>query len=240
MELCKKMIAVICICTALALSAVSSYAAAQQIEGIPVNGEIQISPKYNLVIQDDCSEHTHFQQATASENGWFAVHYVSAINKQSEDELLGRMYVDIFDDSGVLYKEISLETSSNRAIKLTEKSLLIILYDELLVYDLKTDEMHAYRISAGYGNESGLFSELNSRTFRSGAWTYQCKNSLQGYTELTRTDGKTQQTLLDLPGSGLTIWNSAVPALTIGLLGCLLGHRLRKKKKNTRADSLED
>lgn len=227
----------IVLCALLMFQALPVCASKESIDGISVDYEIQVSADYNMLIQDECSEHTHFEQATAREDGWYAVYYLTAINNQSGDEGYSRIYVDIFDASGAFYKEISFNTSSYLAIQLTQSGLLVILYDELLVFDLEQNAISAYSIPSGYGRSSGLYSQLDDPKFQSGSWIYQCKKALHGYTKLTRADGTTKQILLDLPGSGLNIWNSVVPAFTIGVFGCLLGYCFRKKKKNANADS---
>ena len=81
-----------------------------------------------------------------------------------------------------------------------------------------------------YVNDQSNVLLQQPETFRSGKWEYRCKKTLNGYNVLIRSDGVTEQAIVEMSGKVLPTWHYigvAVGAAAISLV--LLRNRKRRK-----------
>jgi hypothetical protein len=106
----------------------------------------------------------------------------------------------VFQEDGSFWKEISFTTPFEVTIELRNNSLNLIFYDYVVTFDTITETTRCFGIAPNALRESGTYSLLHLERFACGAWEYQCKKSIWGYTELVRQSGEYKQTLISYPG----------------------------------------
>lgn len=215
---------------------------------VAADEEIEILGEYNMsrdeidfTVSDSCSGHVCFNQATACEDGGFAIYTnYTNLTDSSQKGRFERVYIDIYNAAGELQKEISFDYTYNLAIKLLEDSIEIYLNTTLISYNWQSDEFTAYRIPANSLQESGLYRTLHASKFKSGEWEYQCRQSFYGYSVLTRENGEETQTLLSYPGTGFQIGLTTIPTIPLILaMVCLVlfgSWIIKTKRKQGRKD----
>ena len=167
---------------------------------------------------DVCSEHLFFEQFAVNQKQWFAVYYRYSKTDSASGGTFERAYIDIYDDQGVLRKEISFNTTQDLAIELTENAVLIYLQTHVIEYTWEGNAICGYQIADYDSVRQDIFNELRKTTRSVGEWTYTSKKELQGYTKLTRENGEVTQTILELPGSRFNVWNTVLPGVLCGIV----------------------
>lgn len=191
-------------------------------------GEQALPSDFSFSVQDHCSTHPYFHHALAQNDGKIAVFSHHIDPGWGENETFTRQYVDIYHTNGTPAKEYSFCTQHTYLPVLENDTLYLYFYSYVVVIDLKTDLVHCYDIADAYRYES------QQKAFRTGIWEYQCKKSFGKYTTLTRTDGTTEQVIVDMSGSTYSVGPyigaimGAVPIIAAGLLLIIYKKRRRK------------
>lgn len=194
--------------------------------------ELEIPSDFAFSVQEQCAGHTDFHHAIAQNDGKIVVfsHYIDPEGRSSETFI--RQYVDIYHDDGSLMKEYSFCTEQVYAPALENDRLYLYFYGYVVTVDLETDELHCYDIVDAHVNERSDVIYQQSKTFKSGQWEYRCKQTLNGYTKLIRSNGTTEQIVVDMPGRARTLpvvfyVGSSLSAVVIVAISLLI---MRKKK----------
>ena len=165
---------------------------------------------------DVCSEHLFFEQFAVNQKQWFAVYYRYSKTDSASGGTFERAYIDIYDDQGVLRKEISFSTTQDLAIELTENAVLIYLQTHVMEYTWEDNAICGYQI-ADYDTVRGeLFNRLRQKEVVVGDWTYRSESAMHGCTKLVRKSAQTEQILVELPGSDFEVRNTVLSGLLIG------------------------
>ena len=204
---------------------------ALEFAGIQVLDEIDIPENLNFSVRDTCSEYDYYMQATAREDGCFAVYarQVDMDNRYGTD--FEKVYIDLYDSDGDFLQEISFTTPFDLAVELTKETVNIYFYKSILVYNLETQELLNYSIPDGAAVNGGVYKNLRKKEFVSGEWTYICKKTSGEYTELIRSNDDQLEVLVELSGSGMSFWNVYFPGVAIAVTGILFKELLKKRKK---------
>lgn len=213
----------------------NTYVFASEDVASAVFADYSIPEDFDFTVQDTCSEHDFFFHVSVRDDGWFAVFYRTAVQTVTENEMLSRVYIDIFNADGEFLQEISFESSDDITLELTADSLDMYFYDYMLSYSLSTREVQGFRIPDNYAVESGLSSEFQRKTFEVDGWKYECGRTLIGYTTIKRTKGNTEELLLSLsgnvPGTDLPFVKFIFLATLGGalIIPCLSWKRIQRK-----------
>lgn len=192
--------------------------------------EIELPKDLNFTVNDTCTGHAYFMQATANEEGAFAILSLHVNPNDYRDYDFGKLYIDLYRPDGTFYQELSLETSFGFVIELETDRLNLYFYDWLMVYDLETQELTNYEIPRGDPLFGGM-NQLRQRKFTVGDWEYTCKKDMRGYVELNRTDGIQTQTLVKMRGSGEFLVEVILPSSIIGAVISIVAWRIFRKRK---------
>lgn len=187
-------------------------------------------------VSDTCSGHVCFAQVSVREDGWFATYTnFTKTDDPLKDSPFGRVYVDIFNEEGILQKEITFQYGNSIGIILLEETVEIYMDTMLLSYNWERDELEMYVIPSHSLSKSGLYLELHASKFQVGEWTYKCKRrSIEGYALLTRENGETTQTLLSYAGTGFQVGEwilPFVPTVSLIILATVFIPTIIKKRK---------
>ena len=175
---------------------------ASETETIQRLSEIDLPEDLNFTVNETCSEHTYFLQATANEGGCFAIYSLHVNPNDARDFDFDKVYIDIYNSDGTFSKELSFFTSQGLTVEVDENTINIYFYTSMLVYDLTTQELSHYDIPDGAAENSGKYKRLRSKEFSVGKWTYSCeKGASDGYTKLIRSNGEQTQLLVEMPGT---------------------------------------
>lgn len=218
---------------ALLLVGLPTIVSAQSFGGIKTTGTYDIPENFNFTVSDTCTGHDNFLQVSVLESGRFALYTKYTDIKMNPDLVYKWTFVDIYDENGIFQEELSFYTEQDLAIELTEESLNIYFFDSVLSYDFFRKVLSGYSIPAGEAIQSGLYASLRESEFDRGGWHYICKRALHGYTALTRENQQQKQVLVSFSGTGVTLMNTAFPALMIGIVGFLLYFLILKKHKKS-------
>ena len=212
-----------------------------KVSGLEVLKEIEIPESFNFSINDTCSEHDFFTQATVQTDGTFAVHTFGIVAGDKIRSDFDSHFIDIYDAEGNFLKEISFQSKNDVAIELVDSILNIYLYSSVICYDLKTEDVHYYLVGDNAAWESGVVERVRAEKFQVGNWTYYYKDCFEGYTQLLRTDGEIVQTVLERTGRDKTY---LIPGILFGVVGFLGGTAsliwYHKKKGTIREDDYQE
>lgn len=189
-------------------------------------GEQALPSDFSFSVQDQCSTHPYFHHALAQSDGKIAVFSHHIDPGWGETETFTRQYVDIYHTNGMLAKEFSFCTQHTYVSALENDMLYLYFYSYVVVIDLETEELHCYDIEDAYRYEP------QPKTFQSGNWEYRCKKLHNGYATLTRTNGTTEQVIVDMSGSVFSVGHyigAILGAASITAAVVLL--RIHKKKR---------
>lgn len=213
-----------------------------------VRDDISILSEYSFsreevefTVSDTCSGHSCFDQVSLREDGWFATYtQMTGDGTQAQEGMFSRVYIDIFDSKGNIQKEIRFKYSGNVAIELLTKTVDIYLSHILLSYNWETDELEAWTIPEQSLTSSGLYFKLHADRFQQGEWIYRCHRTTHGYSELTRENGETKETLLSYSGNGVALKGEYLSPMVTGIcvaalmfLAGFLWKIYKKKDKGT-------
>ena len=193
--------------------------------------EIKLPDDMNFTTKDTCSGHAYFMQATANEKGEFAVYSLHIEQNNINNTDFSKVYIDLYDSDGNFYRELSFNTSQDKAIELTSEAVYVYFFDFVLVYEISSQELHCYATPAGEAANNGLYTRLRRKNFSCGEWEYSCKKGIGGYTKLIRRDGNNTQILVDMPGTMSYLWYS-VPAIIIAVAWCLFAYKQKNRGKD--------
>lgn len=203
----------------LLLSAVTSNAVvAVEVERIQKLEEISLPSDLDFVVSKECSGHVYFMQATATENGWFAIYSRHVEEKGYSQDSFNKIYIDIYDAEGLFFQEISFSSPFDLAVELDGQILNMYFYESVLEYDIATQKLQYYLIPEQAAINNGLYASLRQDEFICGEWHYRCLKSFDGFTQLIRVRDGQEQVLINLPGTGNSFWNIFFPGL---LTACL-------------------
>lgn len=212
------------------------------VAGTTVVDEIEIPSDLNFKINNSRSKYNYFMQATARKDGCFAV-YSRQIAASEYVGGVGEAYIDIYDCDGTFIQELCFTTPFEVTIELTEETVNIYFYSNVLVYNLETQRLINYSIPEGFIQNSIIYENSRKKEFVSGEWTYFCESKgwLGEYVKLSRSNNNITQVLVDLPGDDFVFWKSIIIAAgiclsTVVIRECLRKH-LRAKRNNQSADS---
>ncbi len=209
--------------------------------GISALEEIDLPEDLNFQVHSVCTKHTYFMQATAREDGCFAIYSRSGETYEPSTTDFKRVFIDVYDPNGTFLQELSFTTPLDLAVELTAETLNIYFYVSVLTYDLETQELRHYSIQDGAAVNGGVYKRLREKEFVSGDWTYTCKKTFDGYTQLTRSNSTQTQILVQMPGTGNAWWNIFLPGVLICIVCVVIiafYHRKRMNKKRTADDSV--
>ena len=184
--------------------------------------EYPIPDELDFRIEEHCSGHPYFLQATARPDGAFAVcsHYHD-VHHHSEDTFK-KKFIDIYDPSGKFLEEISFYTTSEFNIDLKDDSLNMYFYSYALVYDFDTKEIHRYEIQPGVMINSKLQEEQRTGEFHSGEWTYHSNTCFEGFISLSRSNGIEEQILVKMEGVSTIFRSDFLLSITLGIVVCIV------------------
>lgn len=181
----------------IAVIFLSTSAHAQVFHDIPLIGDYPIPESFAFDVSSSCSGHTSIRQATAREDGWFAVCCLCTDSAGQENDIFSLHYVDIYDQNGVFQQELTYRTDLENAIELTEDSLDIYFQTFLIHYDLETGNLAGYSIPSRATVENGLLLDLQRDLFTAGEWDYTLSGGWMDHYRLSRTNGEMTQLLID-------------------------------------------
>lgn len=206
-------------------------ASASEPTRIPVLEEIALPSDLCFSVNDSCSRHQYFLQASAREDGWFAVYCRHIDSNRYSSDTFNKVYIDIYDADGRFYQELEFVSPLDLAIEIREQSINIYFYSSLLVYEFNTEELHHYTIKEGIATNEGLYSNLRKDVFVCGDWEYRCVKSHSGYSKLIRSNDDQEQVLVSMPGLTNIFLTTLVPGGIIAALASMIILRLLLKKK---------
>ena len=191
---------------------------AVKLHGIEILGEYQIPDDFEFQISDACSGHSSFKQATAREDGWFAVCSLHTKTERGNEEIFNLHYIDIYDSNGKFVEEISFSTELDNAIELTDDTLFIYFQTFVVSYNLQSREVLSYSIPPRATIENGLLFMLEKDKFTSGEWTYYSTGGWVNYTKLTRSNTSETQVLLDYTSEYCLLFPMLFAIIVLNLL----------------------
>lgn len=165
-----------------------------------------------------CSGHVYFEQYSVNQNQWFAVYYRYSETNGENTSVFGRAYIDIYNAAGALVKEISFDTTQEIAIEMVEDAVLVYFHTHVMAYTWEDNAICGYEMANYDSVREDIFSNLRRAEIIVGEWTYQSEKALHGYTSLTRNNGSTKQTLVELSGTKFTFQNTVLPGLLVGVV----------------------
>lgn len=196
---------------------------------IAIGKEIPLPEDLAFKVNATCTDHVFFLQAAACPDGSFAVYSRTGKRYHPSSTDFRNVYIDIYDQNGVFQQELSFNTDSSLLVKLTEKTVKIYFYTNVLIFNRETQALKNYSVDRDAVINSGIFDSLKNEQFACGDWTYSCKKSLEGYTQLARSNENETQILVQMPGTGNTIWNTFLRGPLFGIAGIAVIVFLRKK-----------
>ena len=168
-----------------------------EIGEVQVIEQCDLPKELNLKNSKDYTTHSFFKQATAWEDGSFAIctlgNTTDGVTKNTDLK-----FIDIYNTSGEFVEEISFETQSDIAIARTKNSINVFLYSEIINYNLETGQVSYYTTPEFEAYYSGYVEQLRKECFTVGEWTYSYEKCFEGYTKLIRDNGKNKQVLLEM------------------------------------------
>lgn len=197
--------------------------------------ESALPDNFNFTVNNTCSHHKYFKQATARQDGAFATCTVGVFIDDLRSNT-NKKFIDIYDSDGEFIEELSFETTSDIAIELTEKTLNIYLYSELISYDLDSKDVSYFTTERYEAFNSGYVETLRQDKFTVGEWTYSYKSTILGHTKLMRSNGVEKQTLLETQGTKITEMKYVVVDIFFFIFVFVLIKFVRKKRWNTTRD----
>ena len=206
----------------------------------PLQEQIELPADLNFSVSDTCSGHSCFEQAAANEAGDFAVACLLVDAQTPGNSDFSQHYVDIYHADGSFWAELSFHTSIGPRMFMDDQALYIYFGSSAVVYDLQTQELTHYTISAEAAENMDLQGTWPASEFTAGKWTYRCEKGHMFFDKLTRTDGATEQLLVQMEGTnnllmkglpGILIGVAAVIVPGLVVLGALLFHKKRKEAK---------
>lgn len=210
-------------------------ASAMEFHGVETIGTYDIPESFQIIVHPACSGHNFFYQVSPREDGSFLVLYRQS-NDASSNTVFGKVYLDVFDTMGSFLYELSFDTSDMCSAEYSQEGIVLYFYDHIIIYNAETQEYQGYQTAPYAAQDSGIHDELSKKEVTCGEWKYTCTKTFADRTGLKRTNGVTTQTLLDLSGSGLTVWNSVIPAGLFAIIGIALSiivWHVHRKKRNT-------
>ena len=170
------------------------------INSVEILREEELPENFNFIVSDKCTHHNFFEQATAREDGSFATCtngvVVDGVRSDTNKE-----FIDIYDADGKFIEELRFETSSAVAIELTQTTLNIFLYSEVICYDLRSKDVKYYITPEYEAYTSDYVQNLRKDKFTVGEWTYKYKGTIFGHTRLIRSNGTQKQILVEMEGT---------------------------------------
>ncbi|MBE6751918.1 MAG: hypothetical protein E7556_05255 [Ruminococcaceae bacterium] len=234
----KKILAIFLICV-IVFCCFSITCTAKTSNGVNNNVNIvkeSILPKnLKFSVQDNCSRHSIFQQVAACENGSFAIYTYGTMTDGVLSET-NKKFIDIYDSNADFFKEITFETSSDVVIELTESTVNIYLYSEIICYDYKKQETKYFSTADYEAYNSGFVDSLRKNEFSKGDWEYNCKKSFLGYTKLSRTNGLDTQILFDATTDNTINANGIIPVISSVIL-LMIGLKVWLSKRGSQGQS---
>lgn len=200
-------------------------------ENIEVLQESVLPNDMNFIINNTCSHHNYFKQATARQDGTFAICTVGVFVDDLRSDT-NKKFVDIYNSNGEFIEELSFETTSDIAIELTEKTLNIYLYSELISYDLDSKDVSYFTTERYEAFNSGYVETLRQDKFTVGEWTYSYKSTILGHTQLIRRNETEKQTLIEMKGTKITDTKYVVVNILLWMLLLFVIRFIYKSIKN--------
>lgn len=194
-------------------------------------GEVEIPTDFSFSVGTCSHEHLFYTQAAANEKGYFAVCMPHLDQNNLSENTFQKQYIDLYHPDGSFWKEISFSTQFDYTIELTEDFVNIYFYSYVVKCGLFDDAITCYAIADGAAMESGLTTLLRQEQFAQGKWTYQCQKTALDYTRLVRSDGKTEEIPINMPGQGAMFYfpiTIGVLAAGISLVLLYVIHKSRK------------
>jgi len=230
----KKLLLFVVIFLLISMNYVSAFAF--NVDDIQRLSEIDLPEDLNFTVNETCSEHAYFLQATANEGGCFAIYSLHVNPNDARDFDFDKVYIDIYNSDGTFSKELSFFTSQGLTVEVDENTINIYFYTSMLVYDLTTQELSHYDIPDGAAENSGKYKRLRSKEFTVGKWTYSCeKGASDGYTKLIRSNGEQTQLLVEMPGTLALRGKYMFGGISIGVVITAISlFFIIKRYKNTR------
>lgn len=193
-------------------------------------GEVEIPSDFNFSVGSCSIEHLFYTQATANENGYFAVCMPHLDQRNLSEDTFKKQYIDIYYPDGSFWKEISFSTQFDYTIELTADFINIYFYSYYVQCGLFDDVISCYAIADGAAMESGLREFLRQEQFTQGKWTYRCQKTALDYTRLVRSDGITEEIIINMPGQGLRFYFPITISVLAAGISLVLICVIRKRK----------
>lgn len=209
-------------------------ASSLEFANITVIDEIDIPENLEFSVSKVCSRYDYFMQATAREDGCFAIYARHVDMDQRNGTDFEKVYIDLYDADGKFVEELSFTTPFDLAVELTQETVNIYFYKSVLVYNLETQELRNYSIPDGSATNIGLYERLRENEFVSGEWLYSCKKTYGNFTELSRSNGNQYQILLQTSGTEFSFGKAFFGGLVIAVTGAMFVKWLKKHREKNR------
>ena len=205
---------IICIIAAFSLlwlcplAVMASDGALDSIHGVTLLREIPIPERLNLTITEDPPERLYFHQYFVSEDDWFLLN--SRDMDRSTEEDASQVYIDIYDSNGVFQKTVRYTSSSDDGAELKGSTVIIYLTSYVIFVDLESDTITAYETETYAARNAGVEKLLNNKVQSSSQWEYRSKGLLNEKHTLIRSNETGEETLIALPGIGMSLFEHFV------------------------------
>lgn len=204
---------------------------ASEIEANLTLEEIDLPSNLNFTVNNTCTGHAYFMQASANTSGDFAIFSLHVDPNDYSTVDFKTVYIDIYRFDGSFLQELSFTTPLDLAFQLKENTVNIFFHSSVLVYDLTTQKLSHYAILKGDVVNDGLYKQLRSKEFTAGNWVYNYKKGFIGYVKLTRSNGNQVQVLVEMPGTGNLFGKVILPGSIFGIICIILAvWQIRKHK----------
>lgn len=148
-----------------------------QNDEITKQKEINIPENLFLSTSDICDGHENFEQADVNSKGEFVIMTSSHFYDKGSRQNIFRIYVDIYNSSGQLVKELSFKKCTC-AVRIADDAVYVIFLKNVLTYDIDSGEMHFYDTrSMDLWVDDGK-NILQTRKFICGDSTYKMTKNL--------------------------------------------------------------
>lgn len=197
--------------------------------------ETEVPANIDFTTHSTCSGHACFWQASAYEDGSFAIYTHNLADSDASEPISEIDYIDIYDANGEFVEEVSIVTSFDFAIEKLETSINFYSYTGIMTYDYITKELHYYDLPDSVDVQPTILA-LREKTFICGDWEYSyTKSPVMGYKKLIRSNENGEETLIDFPGLKELAFKLRIGQIiglvvfTVGIVAILISGREKKR-----------
>lgn len=230
------LVAVILVCICM----LSICTCAENYHGIPIEHSQSFPEDAIIDVHDFCSGHTKISYADARDDGWFiTTSFITPKGYQTNERI--SFGIDIYDEKGNFYKELTFATSQAILTEIAEEGVNIYFYDHVITYDIESEMFICNNFPAGYLYECEWADNLTKRKFTVGEWNYSLSPIVPwgNTTTLIRNNGQERQVLVSFNSPFQDVFMIAAPILAVIL--CISIMAIKKRKQQvTLTEAKED